>query len=120
MDGNPGNLWPEEAVEFLGRTGGVRLLDVREPAEHEMARLPGSILATPEVVQQVLEEWDRDTPLLLYCHHGIRSRLLAFRLALAGFRRIYNLRGGIEEWSLRIDPSVPRYTVLYGEGLRRL
>ena len=52
---------------------------------------------------------DHDTPIVFQCHHGMRSQGAAQYFQKAGFRRLYNLSGGIEEWSRLVDPTVPRY-----------
>jgi monothiol glutaredoxin len=52
---------------------------------------------------------DRSTALVFQCHHGMRSQAAAEYFQRAGFRRLYNLEGGIDAWSTRVDPSVPRY-----------
>jgi monothiol glutaredoxin len=51
----------------------------------------------------------RDAPIAFHCHHGSRSRAAAEQLLQQGFKRVYNLRGGIDAWSVTVDPSVPRY-----------
>uniref|UniRef100_UPI00359FA028 rhodanese-like domain-containing protein n=1 Tax=Neisseria dentiae TaxID=194197 RepID=UPI00359FA028 len=48
-------------------------------------------------------------PIVVYCHHGVRSLHTAMYLADAGFDELYNLQGGIDAWSLQVDPAVPRY-----------
>jgi monothiol glutaredoxin len=52
---------------------------------------------------------DRNTPIALHCHHGVRSQNAAQQLIQQGFRNVYNLQGGIEAWSQNVDPKVPRY-----------
>jgi rhodanese-related sulfurtransferase len=89
----------------------VYLLDVREPQEHEYARLPDSVLIPlGELSHRVA---DVDPPpgstVVVYCHHGIRSLSGAAILEANGVREAYSLTGGIEAWSTLIDPSVPRY-----------
>ena len=59
--------------------------------------------------QEYLLGLDRDAPIAFHCHHGIRSHEAAQQLLREGFRHIYNLKGGIDAWSLTIDASVPRY-----------
>jgi monothiol glutaredoxin len=110
---------PEEAAAWIAGREGVRFLDVREPAERAVARIEGSILASPDAVREAIEDWPRDTPILVYCHHGRRSLLMSFRLLAEGFTEVVNLRGGIEEWSKRVDSSMPRYEVRYGQGIVR-
>jgi rhodanese-related sulfurtransferase len=111
------DLDPEEASAWLEEDPGVRLLDVREPVEWRTARIEGARLATPDLALEVLSTWPRETPILVYCHHGIRSRFFALRLLHAGFKNVRNLRGGIEKWSLRVDPTVPRYEIRYGSEI---
>ena len=85
------------------------LLDVRSEGEHDLVALPGSVLIPlPELAERV-EELDRGRAVVAYCHHGIRSKSAAALLTAAGFRDVVSLRGGIDAWSLRIDPSLPRY-----------
>ena len=52
---------------------------------------------------------DRNTPLVFQCHHGVRSQQAAEYFQREGFRSLFNLRGGIDAWSLLVDTSVPRY-----------
>ena len=117
MSGRDLDIDPEEAAELLRENPDARLLDVREPAEWNTARIEGGVLATPEVSRAIMEDWPRSTPIVVYCHHGIRSRFFAMRLAQAGFTEVHNLRGGIEAWSTRVDSSVPRYEIRYGGGI---
>lgn len=87
------------------------LVDVRQPWEHELSRLPDSLLVPlPELSGRVAEI--RPAPgqqVVCYCHHGIRSLHAADFLARAGLHDVVSLAGGIDAWSLQIDPSVPRY-----------
>jgi len=99
----------EEIREIVGRRGDVRLLDVRTPEEWRTARIEGADLLDEALAREILENWPADTPIVVYCHHGIRSRIVARKLAAAGFTRVANMTGGIEAWSRRVDPAVPRY-----------
>ena len=65
--------------------------------------------ARVDAVVAELSELDRDTPLAFYCHHGIRSRAAAEHFRDLGFKKVYNLKGGIAAWSSTVDPSVPTY-----------
>ena len=60
-------------------------------------------------LQARLAELPVEHDLILVCHHGSRSQNAAMFLARNGFARVYNLRGGVEAWSLEVDPSMPRY-----------
>lgn len=101
-------------VELAARLGGPnppRLLDVRETVEHEFCRLPGSVLIQLGELAERAEEigaW-RDDEVVVYCHHGVRSARAIGFLRTLGFRRLSNLAGGIDRWSLEVDSTVPRY-----------
>jgi rhodanese-related sulfurtransferase len=89
------------------------LLDVRQPNEHQYARLEGSHLVPLHTLRSQLadlrERIPEGTPIVVYCHHGVRSLIAAQALMQAGFSKVSSLAGGIEAWSVEIDPSVPRY-----------
>ena len=86
-----------------------KLLDIREEGEWEIVHLPGAVLATQEVIDDVLANWDRDEEIVCYCHHGIRSQQAAQFLAQQGFTNVVSMAGGIEAWAVEIDPKLPRY-----------
>lgn len=85
------------------------LLDVRENWELEWGTLPGSRPLNGEVLKEAISQWPKDTPLALYCHFGVRSLDAAVYLADQGFKDVQVLDGGLEAWSLQIDPTFPRY-----------
>ena len=89
----------------------VYLLDVRQPWENEAVALPGShLIPIDQLIQRSSEINPPDDALIVvYCHHGIRSRSGAALLGQLGFRNLASLAGGIDAWSLHVDPSVPRY-----------
>lgn len=89
----------------------VVLIDVRRPDEHAFAALPGSVLLPLHELPQRFNEIDapEGTPVVVYCHHGIRSRRAANFLEQCGLPDVRSLTGGIDAWSLQIDPKVPRY-----------
>jgi adenylyltransferase/sulfurtransferase len=89
----------------------VYLLDVRQPWEHETAALPGSVLIP---LDQLAARSDEVRPpagaeVVVYCHHGVRSLSGAALLERLGFADVASLAGGIDAWSLVVDPAVPRY-----------
>jgi adenylyltransferase/sulfurtransferase len=84
------------------------VLDVREPWEHKIARIGGQLIPMNEIPQR-LSELDREREIVVHCHHGIRSQRVAEFLQQSGFTRVSNLSGGIDAWSLQIDPTVPKY-----------
>ena len=101
-----------DAVRRRGTPGReFLLLDVREPAEIEKAAIEGSLripLADLPARLAELEAW-RERPVVVHCHRGGRSARGARLLQERGFRDVANLAGGVEAWSLTVDPSVPRY-----------
>lgn len=84
------------------------LLDVREPFEHEIANLGGLLIPLGDLPAR-LHEIDKGRDIIVYCHHGNRSRNATEFLQGQGFRSVTNLAGGIDAWSMDIDPKVPRY-----------
>lgn len=85
------------------------LLDIREPWEHETARIEGDRLIPMNDVPLHLDELPRDGDVIVYCHHGVRSYQVAYYLRQHGYTRVRSLRGGIARWSSDIDPNVPTY-----------
>ena len=82
--------------------------DVRTDMEREVARIEGARLLDKDY-HDALMQLDRDTPIVFQCHLGVRSQNAAEYFRSEGFRNLFNLEGGIEAWSLLVDPSVPRY-----------
>jgi len=85
------------------------LLDVREVVEHQLVRLEGDVLIPLGELVARQQELDPDREIVVYCHHGNRSGRATAYLRHNGFTHARNLRGGIEEWAVRIDPSLLRY-----------
>jgi monothiol glutaredoxin len=86
----------------------IEVLDVRTAEERATAHIAGTRHLDASN-KDVVEGFDRDTTLVVYCHHGRRSEVAAQHFLRLGFREVYNLVGGIEAWSNDVDPSVPRY-----------
>lgn len=86
------------------------LLDVRFPEEHEYVALPGSVLIPlPELEERAPElEGFRGRPVVVYCHHGVRSLDGAAYLRALGLEAV-SLRGGIDLYARAVDPRLPRY-----------
>lgn len=87
------------------------LLDVREPWEFAICKLPGAELLPmgriPDAVQRRSLPVDRD--LVVICHHGIRSRQVAMFLERLGYDKVINLRGGMDAWARELDPEMATY-----------
>jgi len=105
----PYEIFPADAAQVL-RDRGARLVDVREPWEFAAARIEGSLLIPMcEVPTRAQKELDLDERLIVVCHAGVRSMSATAWLRRQGFEKAQSLRGGIDAWSIEIDPSVPRY-----------
>jgi len=86
----------------------LELVDVRTEEERAIAAIDGSRLLD-QAYHDALLQLDRDRPLVFQCHHGIRSQRAAEYFQQQGFTNLCNLVGGIDAWSISVDPSVPRY-----------
>ncbi len=100
-----------EARQRMGGPDSARpvLIDVREPWEAQICSIPESILLPLQSLPERLDRLPGDRPLLVYCHHGMRSLKAAQFLRKKGFARAMSLSGGIEAWAREVDPSMPRY-----------
>ncbi|HEY5553058.1 MAG TPA: molybdopterin-synthase adenylyltransferase MoeB [Opitutaceae bacterium] len=98
-----------EAARLAGNGAGAVILDVREPFEHAIGTVAGSILVPMRRVPESLGDLPADRPILVICHTGVRSLRVAEFLRARGFERAASIAGGIEEWSREIDPTIPRY-----------
>lgn len=102
-----------DVAQWAAEAGTPLLLDVREPWEVQLAaiRIPGaaSLHLPMGQIPQRLRELDPAQPILCICHHGMRSAQVVAFLERAGFESVYNLAGGIDAWSAKVDPGVPRY-----------
>jgi rhodanese-related sulfurtransferase len=90
----------------------LALIDVREPFEFEAARIDGAELIPMNTIPEHLDELRSraaETPLIVLCHHGVRSLNVVGWLRRQGVENCWSMQGGIDLWSLAIDPDVPRY-----------
>ncbi len=85
------------------------IIDVREPFEYKLARIDGAVLKPLGEIYQWARELDKEQEYVLQCHTGSRSFQAAYMLERMGFKKVVNLVGGIDDWSLRVDPTVLRY-----------
>ena len=102
-------ITPAKFAERLERGEQVRLIDVREPEEFELARVEGAELLPLSRFQEWAGTLNPEDEIVVMCHHGIRSAQVCAYLAQQGFARMVNLAGGIDRWSSEVDGSVPRY-----------
>ena len=94
--------WRQDGKAFL-------LLDVRTDEETAICALPDSIHIPMNLIPLRSNELPDGLPLVVYCHHGIRSLHTAMYLADTGFETLYNLQGGIDAWAAQIDENMARY-----------
>ncbi len=103
------DVQPEELKRWLDEGRDLVVLDVRSPQEHDIARIEGARLIPLPELRDRLGELDPAATIVAHCHHGMRSaQAVAFLLSM-GYDRAKNLAGGIDAWSTRVDPAVPRY-----------
>jgi rhodanese-related sulfurtransferase len=93
--------WREEGKEHF-------LLDVRELEEYRLARIEGAALIPLHALPGRLDALPKDKPIVVLCHHGVRSAHAVHHLRAAGFDAV-NLTGGIDAWSREVDAAVPTY-----------
>jgi rhodanese-related sulfurtransferase len=102
-------ITPQQLAEKLHGPNPPLLIDVREPYEYEYCRIEGAQLKPLGQIMIWAKDLDPEAEIILQCHTGMRSAQATGYLQSLGFKRVFNLRGGIEAWSIQIDPSVPRY-----------
>ncbi len=111
-EGSAGEDWDITALQLSSRlkeNPGLRLIDVREPHEREISNLEGSELIPMGQFAARLNELDSAEELILFCKAGTRSTRALEILASAGFKKVKNLKGGINAWAIDVDPSLPIY-----------
>jgi len=98
--------------ELAGRvaTGTApRIIDVREPYEWAIARLPGAELKPLSDIRRWHADINPAEEIVFHCHHGVRSATVCRVLAAEGFARLCTLTGGIDAWAVEIEPRMARY-----------
>jgi rhodanese-related sulfurtransferase len=108
---SPAEISPRELARQLENGRSVYLIDVRQPWESDVASLPSSRLIPLNELPQRLDEVPAEAavPVVLYCHHGVRSLSAVTYLHRLGYHHVLSLAGGIDAWSCEIDPGVARY-----------
>ena len=103
-------MTPRQLSKHLaGNENPPLLLDVREPWEFDICRLPGATLLPMGRIMAALGELDRDRETVVICHHGIRSQQVALFLDHQGFSNVINLSGGVAAWAQDVDPGMATY-----------
>ncbi|MBI4057144.1 MAG: rhodanese-like domain-containing protein [Elusimicrobia bacterium] len=99
----------EQLKEKLDRREDVFILDVREPGEYELCHLQKAHLIPLRQLPERLQELQKSKEIVVHCKVGGRSSRAVEFLRKSGFSKVHNLKGGIDAWAERIDPSLPRY-----------
>ena len=107
----PHEITVQDLAAMIQGGAPLLLVDVREDWERELCSIPGSIHVPMNSVPQRAAEFKAPpgTEVVVYCHAGVRSMMIAGFLDMNGLKGVASLAGGIEAWSCEIDPSVPRY-----------
>lgn len=106
--GQPKLMQVEDLAIWLESDKPLHLVDVRTEQEWNLAHLPQARFLDEEAAA-FLDGLDKDAPIAFICHHGGRSQQAAEHFARLGFTDVYNVVGGMDAWSVRVDPKVPRY-----------
>ena len=85
------------------------ILDVREQWEYDICHIENSVHIPMGKITSMADDLKSDEIIIVVCHHGIRSRMVAKYLMAKGFKDVINLTGGIDAWSSDVDPAMPKY-----------
>jgi adenylyltransferase/sulfurtransferase len=107
--GNTGVIDPVEVKEKLDRGDKFELIDVREPHEYQIARIPGARLIPLGELPKHLANLDKNAEIVAHCKMGGRSQQAVDLMKQNGFTNVRNMTGGITAWSDKVDPTVPKY-----------
>ena len=102
-------MTPAELKARLDRGDKLTIIDVREPHEYQICRLPDTILIPLGQVASRLGELNPENEIVVHCKMGARSAKAVELMRKSGFSKVKNLKGGIDLWAQTVDPTVPRY-----------
>lgn len=100
---------PAELADYIQTGHTPVLLDVREPWEWNLCRVPGAVLIPMHELPSRIGELNKHAETVVICHHGVRSYHAARYLETNGFDNVINLSGGVAAWAEEVDPAMPRY-----------
>jgi len=103
------SITPAQLDERMKRGDELRLIDVRELEEYEVASVEGEEFLPLSQFSEWAGTLDPAEEIVVMCHHGVRSAQVCMILAREGFTKLHNLSGGIDRWSCEVDRRVPRY-----------
>ncbi len=102
-------ITPKEVQQLQSSAQPPTVVDVREHWERQTASIAPSEHIPMSEIPAHLPELDPDRHIIVYCHHGVRSLSVTDWLRRQGYESVQSMSGGIDRWSLEIDPKVPRY-----------
>jgi rhodanese-related sulfurtransferase len=102
-------LTVQDLQQLLAAGAKPVIVDVREQWEFDLGHLDGSVHIPLGTLPERMQDLDRTAEIVTVCHTGRRSLQAAHFMHATGFARVRSLRGGVEAWSVQIDPSMPRY-----------
>jgi rhodanese-related sulfurtransferase len=102
---------PEDLSRRLQEPNPPVIVDVRAREEWDAVHIEGSEFLTQELMQEIMTAWPKDREIVFLCHHGVRSLDATSYFSGHGFSNVKSLLGGIDAWSVQVDPSLPRYHV---------
>jgi rhodanese-related sulfurtransferase len=100
---------PSALAQRIERDDAPIIIDVREPWEYDLANIANSVLIPLSTLPSASNRLDHAAEYVVLCHHGMRSEMAANWMRSQGFTRVLNLTGGIDAWSVVVDPAVARY-----------
>lgn len=100
---------PREVADRIAQGEKIYLLDVRTREEFDAVKIGNAHFFTQELMQEISSKWSRENLLVIYDHDGTRSLDAAAYFQGHGFENVKSLRGGIDAWSVDVDPTLPRY-----------
>jgi sulfur-carrier protein adenylyltransferase/sulfurtransferase len=101
-------ITPSELKRRIDKGERIAIVDVREPWEHEICAIAGAQLIPMDELPARVRELDGTREMVVHCHHGQRSAAVVQWLRRQGIPAV-NLQGGIDAWSVEVDPAVGRY-----------
>ena len=100
---------PAELARLRDENKNLRLVDVRSREEWEAAKLPGAVLLSQPLMQEIMAQWPKPDTFVVYDHQGKNGMDAAAYFMGHGFENVRCLRGGIDAWSQEVDATIPRY-----------
>ncbi|HEV3204300.1 MAG TPA: rhodanese-like domain-containing protein, partial [Gemmataceae bacterium] len=104
-----GEITVEELKRRLDQQEEIFILDVRNPEEFQICRIPGTTLIPLPELPRRFQQLDKNREMIVHCKSGMRSQKAVQFLREQGFRKLQNLKGGILAWANKIDPAMPKY-----------